>query len=63
MSFSLEEEKAKIDNMTHYDCMRLWRFGASELPVFQNKELFDYFMARFNNLGGFTPGISKAVGW
>jgi len=61
----LARHKAAIDNLTQIEMARLWRFTPSEArhPYFTNKYLFEYFQLRFKEKGGFTPAISKAVGW
>ncbi len=57
----IQEWKDRIDGMTQQDMARLWRFAPSGHPVFdRNLPLFDYFQERFS---GFTPKISKAIGW
>ena len=57
--------KAEIDAMSHEDMCRLWRFASaghiyfnSTLPFVEHykERLFKYF-------GGFTPEISKRIGW
>ena len=58
------EAKARIDNLTRYEMARMWRFTPSGHPYFDRRlPLADYFEARFNALGGFSPSISKALGW
>lgn len=60
----IEEHKKKIDKMTQTDMARLWRFAPSGHPYFRNDlPLSDYFGTRFKELGGFTPSISKEIGW
>jgi hypothetical protein len=57
----IAEWKKKIDAMTQVDMARLWRFSPSGHPIFVNdSELYKYFEARFK---GFTPEISKRIGW
>jgi hypothetical protein len=41
---------------------RLWRFSELGNPLFQG-EVGDYFVKRFNELGGFSPELSKLIGW
>ena len=57
------EEKAKIDAMSRLSMASLWRnapighlYFRSDLP------LYEHFRARFAELGGFSPAISKAIG-
>ena len=57
----IEEWKKKIDGMSQEDMARLWRFAPSGHPVFvTGSDLFEYFQSRFK---GFTPEISKKIGW
>jgi hypothetical protein len=57
----IAEHKAKIDNMTQVDMARLWRFAPSGHPYFiRDNKLSEYFASKFN---GFTPEISKEIGW
>jgi hypothetical protein len=57
------ELKEKIDNMSHYDMCATWRFAKSGNPLIMG-ETGQYFEDRlFNHFGGFTPEISKSLGW
>ena len=58
----IEKMKRDIDVMTQEDMARLWRFAPAGHPYFRNDlpEVYDYFKARFT---GFTPEISKKIGW
>jgi hypothetical protein len=58
--------KAEIDALTQEDACRIWRFAPPEhrfLGGAKDQETRDYFVARFKALGGFTPAISKRLGW
>lgn len=55
-----DEAKAKIDAMTRYQLAQKWRFGSDD---FWEGEHGDYASARFTELGGFSPEISKSLGW
>ena len=56
-----EEEIAK---MSQEDMCRLQRFAPSGHPVFDSRlPLYEVFKKRFDELGGFTPSISKKIGW
>lgn len=58
-----DEEKAEIDAMSHIEMCRIWRFSSDENPLLQ-LDTGDYFRDRlFKHFGGFTPAISKALGW
>ena len=52
--------KQRIDAMSHYDLCEVWRFGSSDDATLEG----DYLKNRlFNEFGGFTPEISKRLGW
>lgn len=58
-----ETLKAEIDMLSHYDMCRIWRFAKSGDPYISG-EIGQYFKDRlFNHFGGFTPEISKSLGW
>jgi len=57
------ELEKRIDAMSHRDMAVFWRFGKSEDPIIQDKELFKQFRARFEELGGMTAELSKDIGW
>jgi len=57
------ELKAEIDNMSHYEMCRVWRFAATGDRRIMG-EAGQYFKQRlFDHFGGFTPEISKDLGW
>lgn len=62
-----EEMKTDIDNMSHYEMCRMWRFQPVGVlhPYFDSTNpISDYFYDRlFKHFGGFTPEISKQLGW
>lgn len=58
----LAELAEKINAMTQYEMCSLWRFAPSGHPMLRGAA-GDLFVARFKALGGFTPDISKALGW
>ena len=58
------EEIEKINRMPQTEMARLWRFSPAGHPWFDStKPFFKIFEKRFNELGGFTPSISKSMGW
>ena len=58
-----DEIKSKIDAMDLYDMCRIWRFGGNEYQCTMGA-IGVYFKKRlFYDLGGFTPEISKSLGW
>jgi hypothetical protein len=58
----IEQYKKEIDNLNQEQMCYAWRFSSIGHPYFQ-PELSEYFCARFKELGGFTPEISKKIGW
>ena len=58
----IQEHKDNIDKMTHYDMAHHWRFAPVGDPYFSVVALSDHFKLRFDEFGGWTPEISKAVG-
>lgn len=62
---TVAEMKAVIDEMDHLQMATLYRNSPAGHPYFssENMEVYQHFMTRFNNFGGFTPKISKTVGW
>jgi len=67
MEKTYEEMKSDIDKMSHYDMCYMWRFNdCSTLHPYLDKSnpISEYFVNRlFNYFGGFTPEISKSLGW
>ena len=58
-----EQLKAYIDTLSHYAMCVLWRFADTGNPMLQD-EIGQYFKNRlFDHYGGFTPEISKQLGW
>mgnify|MGYP001595490796 CR=1 FL=1 len=62
----IEKYKKEIDSYSQIEMARQLRFSKSgAYPWFDNNnpELVVYWKARFEALGGFTPKISKQIGW
>lgn len=58
-----EKEKEQIDGMTHEQLAYLWRNAPTGHPLLQD-ETGQYFKKRlFEHFGGFTPELSKRIGW
>lgn len=57
-----QELKARIDALDRVEMARLWRFAPLGYEMLQG-EAGDYFHKRFMELGGFSPAISKLIGW
>lgn len=59
-----QTEVDKINAMSRIEMATLWRFAPSGHPYFDSsKPYYEIFKSRFDNLGGFSPEISKAIGW
>jgi hypothetical protein len=56
------EQKQQIDAMSQYGLCRHWRYAACGDPLLQG-ECGEYFEKRLKEKGGFTPEISKSLGW
>lgn len=54
--------KEQIDRMSQEELCRKWRFAAAGDPTLQGEE-GEYFAKRLKEKGGFTPTISKKIGW
>ena len=57
-----DDEKKQIDEMTQYEMCRLWRFAKTGHRLLQG-DTGDYFAKVLKEKGGFTPEISKEIGW
>ncbi len=58
------KEIEKINQMTQREMASLWRFSPSGHLYFDtSKPYWTVFDKRFKELGGFTPEISKSIGW
>jgi len=61
-----EKTRAEIAALTQLEACRIWRFAPSShhwLGGAPDQETRDHFVAKFKALGGFTPEISKRIGW
>ena len=57
-----EEQKKQIDKMSQYRMCYMWRFSPSGNPLLQG-DAGEYFAKILKEKGGFTPEISKSIGW
>jgi hypothetical protein len=58
-----DEQKAGIDALSHLELCRLWRFSSIG-DTFWQGEVGNYAKNRlWSHFGGFTPAISKQLGW
>ena len=55
--------EVEIDNLTHEQMCRLYRFSEIGHKYFTNTPELEYFMKRYYFLGGMTIEISKRIGW
>ena len=54
----------QIDEMDQESMARRWRFSQSGDVMFRSDlPFYERFQKRFKELGGFTPEISKRIGW
>ncbi len=61
---NIETEKEKIDKLSRLKMATLYRFAPAGHPYFDSTNpVSDYFNKRFSELGGFSPKISKEIGW
>lgn len=62
-----EDQKVfdEINSMSHADMCKLWRFAKAGHRFFDKSLPYhEVFRERlFNHFGGFTPEISKQIGW
>ena len=59
----IQGHKDDIDKLSREAMCRLWRFTPSGHVYFQYGPVHDHFAKRFKDFGGFSPQISKALGW
>lgn len=57
----IQNYKDKIDNMSQLEMARLWRLAPAGSVYFDaSQPIYEYFQSKFK---GFTPKISKTIGW
>jgi hypothetical protein len=60
----IEDEIKIINEMSREEMCSLWRFAPVGHKYFQRGNgLTEAFEKRFKELGGFSPEISKSIGW
>ncbi len=57
-----EKMKDRIDSLSREQMAHKWRFAPVGDPMFRDAA-GEYFELRFKKLGGFSPEISKRIGW
>lgn len=58
-----DAEQIEVDKLTQKEMCELVRFAPSGHKYFTDSALSEYFMAEFKKKGGFTPALSKEIGW
>lgn len=53
----------KLEHKTHAELAHLWRFSPIGSFIFTDEKVYKKFKERFDSFGGWTPSISKTVGW
>ena len=62
--FKKAEIEKEINSLSRYEMCRLARFASSGHKYFDRSGLYwELFQKRFKELGGFSPEISKSLGW
>ena len=56
------EQKQQIDNMSQYELCKKWRFAKLGDMLLQD-DAGEYFSKKLKEKGGFSPDISKSLGW
>lgn len=60
----IAELTEEINGLSRLEVCRLWRFAPVGHPFFNKSlPLYAIFKKRYDELGGFTPAISKQLGW
>ena len=62
-TLAIEGHRKQIDKMNHQQMAYTYRFAHCGHPYFRNTELYQYFMDRFNSMGGMNSKVSKKIGW
>lgn len=58
-----QKDKARIDAMTREQLGRSIRFAAIGAWPWDKSDSGEYALKRFEELGGWTPELSKTIGW
>jgi hypothetical protein len=58
-----EELVDKLLGMSHVELVKIWRFEGSGSPYITRESVFNILKEQISKFGGFTPEVSKAVGW
>lgn len=61
---NIQAEMDKINNLSRFEMCELYRFAPIGHIYFDcTLPFYDVFQKRFKELGGFSPEISKQLGW
>lgn len=64
ITYDIDYHTNNIKNMSRIEMANLWRFAPSGHMYFDiNLPFHEMFKKRFDELGGFSPAISKKIGW
>jgi len=58
-----DDEKKQIDEMPQYEMCKRWRYDTNNHPLFQGDTGKYFEKVLFEKKGGFTPEISRELGW
>ena len=61
--FTQKQIEDEINGLSRYEMCRLWRFSSGHKYFDTSKPYWKLFEKRFKELGGFSPEISKDLGW
>ncbi len=62
----IDDALKEIETLDHYTMCKYWRFGCEDDKLYFRSDLptGEAFKTRlFTHFGGFTPEISKSLGW
>lgn len=63
----IEKASKEIENMGHEEMCHIWRFAPQGSEIYFQGALFpegkDFKTRLYDHFGGFTPEISKRIGW
>lgn len=59
----IEELKKEVDNLSHEQMAKIYRFSPVGHDYFTNQEVASHFLTKFKNFGGMTSEMSKQIGF
>ena len=63
MANEIDNQLKRIEEMSHVEMCRHYRFAPLGDIIFCNFDLYTAFDARFRSFGGMTSAMSKQIGW